>query len=391
MLPNKCIFGLLLSFNDMVMTQPKALLTLLGKFVSEQMPRSGSIICYDSNGDLVFANNKFSDDVQAVENLRSDLTALFTQHNRGIGCRAMTLPQMQMPHKTINVENSLQFSKMLELMRDENSAVVISLYGAYQNDATFAIISGLKKQIEERNTTIAEQHDTIRGLERTRKQYRIVLGLLACLCVAGFGLYRLNNNLNATTNSLAIANDTIDMCHRQLVAAADTIATRGETIRAQDITIARLEDRYASLAAAKRSDSINQTSRIASLANDVEILNQDKNRLNTRLHKTESDLSSAKNKSNTYRTLGGIYPFLCKSCTRSGSTLSISYNSVKGAENVKVNVRTFSKSSYLGQTEKTVTINEGSGVISITSVPSLSSAAYIIVYANGLIVGGAWF
>jgi len=180
-LPNDSVFGLLLSFKDMVITRPRALLKIMSGIVIDQMPKRGKILQYSTSGDLVFVNSNFADDPQAIDGLRSEIHKTLTQKGREIGCKTMALPALSSPKDVVAVSATEDYSSIQDFIFTQRRAVVISTEATYTTDATYAIIFGLQSQIQEKEAELDKQSETIKQLERSRKQYRFVMVLLGIL------------------------------------------------------------------------------------------------------------------------------------------------------------------------------------------------------------------
>lgn len=389
-LPNDSVFGFLLSFKDMVITRPRALLKIMSGIVIDQMPKRGKILQYSTSGDLVFVNSNFADDPQAIDGLRSEIHKTLTQKGREIGCKTMALPALSSPKDVVVVSATEDYSSIQDFIFTQRRAVIISTEATYTTDATYAVISGLQSQIQEKEAELDKQSETIKQLERSRKQYRFVLVLLGILLAAGIGLYKLNDTLTVTEHSLSQANDSISDYRVRLSNANDTITARERHIGQLNIENGILQDKNLSLAQAKTNDSLRQEDIIQSLHSDISNLEYNQNRLRTSLSKTESDLSRANSKNRKLKSLTENYPFLATGFSKAGSTLYISYNAT-ATKTAKIEIRCFNRTSYIDKYTTTVSVKEGSGKLTINSVKGLSSAEYIIIYYNGLIFAGGWF
>lgn len=389
-LPNDSVFGLLLSFKDMVITRPRALLKIMSGIVIDQMPKRGKVLQYSTSGDLVFVNSNFADDPQAIDGLRSEIHKTLTQKGREIGCKTMALPALSSPKDVVAVSATEDYSSIQDFIFTQRRAVVISTEATYTTDATYSIIFGLQSQIQEKEAELDKQSETIKQLERSRKQYRFVMVLLGILLAAGIGLYKLNGTLTATEHSLSQANDSISDYRVRLSNANDTITARERHIGQLNIENGILQDKNQSLAHAKTNDSLRQEGIIQSLHSDISNLEYSQNSLRTTLSKAESVLNRVNSQNRKLKSLTASYPFLATGFSKAGSTLYISYNA-PATKSATIEIRSFTATSYIDKYTTTVSVKEGSGKLTISSVKGLSSAQYIVIYYNGLIVAGGWF
>lgn len=389
-LPNDSVFGLLLSFKDMVITRPRALLKIMSGIVIDQMPKRGKILQYSATGDLVFVNNNFADDPQAIDGLRSEVHKTLTLKGREIGCKTMALPALSSPKDVVAVSATEDYSSIQNFIFTQRNAVVISTEATYTSDATYAVISGLQAKIQEKEAELDSRAETIKQLERSRKQYRFVLVLLGILLAAGIGLYKLNGTLTATEHSLSQANDSISDYRVRLSDANDTISARERHIGQLNIENGILQDKNHSLSQAKTNDSLRQEGIIQSLHSDISNLEYSQNNLRATLSKTENELSRANSKNRKLKSLTNCYPFFATGFSKAGSTLYISYNAAE-SKTAQIEIRCFTQNSYVDKYTTTVSVKEGSGKLTINSVKGLSSAQYIVIYYGGLIIAGGWF
>lgn len=389
-LPNDCVFGILLSFKDMVITRPKDLLDIMSGIVFEKMPKQAKILQYSASGDLVFTNKNFAEDPQSIDSLRSEIHGILTIKCRQLGCKSIVLPVLSPPKDVVAASISQDFSSIQNLIISQRSAIVVSTDATYTSDATFAVISGLQSTIQEKESELQVQSTKIKQLERSRKQYRFVLVLLAILCIAGIGLFKLKGTLTETEQTLSQANDTISDYRIRLSAAHDTIGVRdlyiGELCTENNL----LQDRNQNLANAKTRDSLRQTDIIQSLNSDISNLEYDQRKLKANLSKAETDLQRANSRNTKLRSLMNVYPFLATGFSKAGSTLYISYNAT-ASKTVQIEIRCFSSTSFIDKYTTSVSVKEGSGQLTIKSVNGLSSAQYVVVYHRGQIIAGQWF
>lgn len=389
-LPNDSVFGLLLSFKDMVITRPRALLKIMSGIVIDQMPKRGKILQYSATGDLVFVNNNFADDPQAIDGLRSEVHKTLTLKGREIGCKTMALPALSSPKDVVAVSATEDYSSIQNFIFTQRNAVVISTEATYTSDATYAVISGLQAKIQEKEAELDSRAETIKQLERSRKQYRFVLVLLGILLAAGIGLYKLNGTLTATEHSLSQANDSISDYRVRLSDANDTISARERHIGQLNIENGILQDKNHSLSQAKTNDSLRQEGIIQSLHIDISNLEYSQNNLRATLSKTENDLSRANSKNRKLRSLTEVYPFLATGYSKAGSTLYISYNAPI-AKSSKIVIKFFTTSAYIGSYTTTVSVKEGSGKLTFSDDSLIGRANYMLIYYGSLIIGGCWF
>lgn len=389
-LPNDSVFGLLLSFKDMVITRPRALLKIMSGIVIDQMPKRGKILQYSTSGDLVFVNSNFADDPQAIDGLRSEIHKTLTQKGREIGCKTMALPALSSPKDVVAVSATEDYSSIQDFIFTQRRAVVISTEATYTTDATYAIIFGLQSQIQEKEAELDKQSETIKQLERSRKQYRFVMVLLGILLAAGIGMYKLNGTLTATEHSLSQANDSISDYRVRLSNANDTITARERHIGQLNIEKGILQDKNYSLSQAKTNDSLRQEGIIQSLHGDISNLEYSQNNLRATLSRAEKDLNRANSRNRKLKSLTNCYPFFATGFSKAGSTLYISYNATE-SKTAQIEIRCFTQNSFIDKYTTTVSIKEGSGKLTINSVKGLSSAQYIVIYYGGLIIAGGWF
>lgn len=378
------------SFKDFVITKPAKLLRLLSDLVAESMPRKGTILKYDTDGNLIFANPKFADSPDAVENLRNEIFKILSSNRSRLGVKSMTIPALPSPKDVTVVRKSEDFAKIENLIFSEYNAVIMSDGNVWQDNATYSVISGLQTQIEEKDGEISSLKGDVAKLERARKQYRFVVVMLVFLCIAGIGLFRLNRTLNETAYSLSQANDTIVSYHVRLADACDTIAARDNQIVDLVSQVDNLEYQKYSLAQEKKNDSLNQCQQIENLYIDINNLNNDMSRLRSRVSNAESNMRSAQSQSSRYKTLMSNYPFIATGFSKAGNTLYISYNALAN-KSANLQIRCFTRSSYIDKCDKSVSVKEGSGKLTIEGVKGLSSAEYVLIYSGGMIIGGQWF
>ena len=389
-LPGESVFGILLSFKDLVITEPAKLLKLLSDLVAEGMPRKATILKYDTDGNLIFANPKLADSPDAVENLRNEIFKILSSNRSRLGVKSMNIPSLPSPKDVTAVRKSEDFAKIENLIFNEYNAVIMSDGNVWQDNATYSVISGLQTQIEEKDGEIVSLKGDVAKLERARKQYRFVIVMLAFLCIAGIGLFRLNRTLNETAYSLSQANDTIVSYHGRLANACDTISARDNQIVNLVSQVDNLEYQKRSIAQDKKTDSLNQCQRIEDLYLDINNLNDQMRRLRTQVSTAESNMSAAQTQSSRYKTLMSSYPFIATGFSKAGNTLYISYNALAN-KSASIEIRCFTRSSYLDKCDKTVSVKEGSGKLTLEGVRGLSSAEYVVVYSGGHIIAGQWF
>ena len=244
--------------------------------------------------------------------------------------------------------------------------------------------------MQKKDEELSENAERIRRLERSRKQYRFVVGLFGCLALAGVGLYRLNNSLHLTEKSLGIANDSISVYSDRLDHAYNTISKNNRHIARLDTLTHLLEEKNRQQALDKTTDSLRLVREIDSKMRDISQLEYDRRQLDSKLSNTQTEVRSLNTKINRLRSLMAPYPFIGTGFSRAGKTLYISYNA-PAAKSVKIQVRCYSATSYIAHSDHNISVSEGSGKLSISDVNGLDKAKYVVIYYDGYIIAGQWF
>ncbi len=202
-----CYVGLRLSLHSMQISRPTALMELLSKLVDNMLAQGYILRCNDS-GAVDYGIDRFSEAAAEIESLRQYVDFQLSTYPYQFGLEA--LKGFPGRDEEIRMPYAASSDSEIEANTYECNRVVIDSDVPVSAADLPALVQALGDELRLSVEESREKSEEIARLQRQKKQFRVVIGLMVLLLGAGFWLYSLKGNLETTRGELSSANEKIN-------------------------------------------------------------------------------------------------------------------------------------------------------------------------------------
>ncbi len=233
--------GMGILFNKAYIKKPHGLISLFRSVIDNVLIQSGEIIRYTSKGDLQYNVIRISDRLSEYEKVKSYINS-YLEKNKSALCLEQLASTYNGIKKTGTLDTSASDAEIVSEMSKYNTLFIEST-GPKKQNYIDTVIVGLRTQNENSQNRINELSLEINKLNKTKKQYKVVLCLFFLILCCGVGIYFLNDNLVNTQGQLDEANSTISEQLLEIANQQDTIKRDNQTITSLISEKRNLQDR----------------------------------------------------------------------------------------------------------------------------------------------------
>ena len=210
----KMYIGFCLIFNKVRITQPKALIRLFRQLVENNMIKSGDIIKYDTDGNLIFKNKALCDNKKEIEKIKDYIDSELEKNKKRFGFQELHSVYNGVNSRT-EIDTLASDSQIIGLTEQYNLVVIDDKVGI-SNAYIPQLISDFRVRLESAHSQIEKLKGEINLLQKKKKQYKYVVSLFLIVILCCVGLYLFynevihkNDQISKLEKTISIKNDTI--------------------------------------------------------------------------------------------------------------------------------------------------------------------------------------
>lgn len=210
----KMYIGFCLIFNKVRITQPKALIRLFRQLVENNMIKSGDIIKYDTDGNLIFKNKALCDNKKEIEKIKDYIDSELEKNKKRFGFQELDSVYNGVNSRT-EIDTLASDSQIIGLTEQYNLVVIDDKVGI-SNAYIPQLISDFRVRLESAHSQIEKLKGEINLLQKKKKQYKYVVSLFLIVILCCVGLYLFynevihkNDQISKLEKTISIKNDTI--------------------------------------------------------------------------------------------------------------------------------------------------------------------------------------